>query len=959
MATSRLTFKEKAAALRSSTPCATAETRRSGGVVLSSSHPASAAKRVMTSKKARLGREDGDVVYDPTLLGTASLSSPFEGDARGLDPEEEAEEQEVLAAIGKDWNITDSTAAATISEAQALKRSRDRFQKDEVWDVLPAGLAEMYGGDAFLRKPSQEDPELPGGLIVRPPRMAELMNGEDPDAFVMEMPAAAERLFPTPPVMSKTIFSGDLAELLSSGVASAGNVAGTTASGLFSTLGDTWHGLTPAAKGTLATLGVLGVGALGGKVLSRTAQTRAITSAIRNNNNGGSSTRGSDVVDVHGASLTSNDVAQLQAAGYAPTGEPLSACVSVLSTAQVPVGFWRTIYQIGDAYDARSALPSFGFMAGDPEVAISGIKSPLLFVDGEGVLHRTPAPYAVPILAGGIFKKIRKAIKKVTSKVSSVVKKIADNPLVKGIASVIPGGSLMVSAAGKVAGLASKLTSSSPKTTSSAVSDQAKPMTAVTSSGGAAQVVDNTASVRTPGGSIAAPAPTMVTDAKIRAYPEPGQSGVLSATADVVGKSASGAIIPAAWQTPIQRMGLPQSLEQRVLEVAEREGAPLEGWAFVIPAASTAIKWLAWTAGPIVLDAAVKYGSKLVGSRGVAVAAKAATSLKSTAFWKSLGNVFARITPYARSGASGAIKIGTWAESGVWAVLSSPVKSLKVAAGVAGSGFLVSCWLNGQKSADGDDMAVYDALAASTPLPEDGEYLRARRSRMKSVISGESADKVFSQEEMDMINMIGTTTAIYVLSKETDLSDDERLVLQTYEASAKALDACDPEAYAAVLAGTNAELQRLAQEAMIADDISRSEASADPVSASLGGPTGSSSLTSADIAATTPALAAAALGATALGSASATKGDGSDESLSALNDPDTQAAVLKAYQESEDQEQFKQKLLAYGIPATALAAIVALFATKWGRDKVVAFTNFWNDLFRDMPEVVSSINIKA
>jgi hypothetical protein len=127
--------------------------------------------------------------------------------------------------------------------------------------------------------------------------------------------------------------------------------------------------------------------------------------------------------------------------------------------AVVPVKFWRYLYHLGDAFSKKDREPNFSRLAltGSPGTDLLLNRVPSIFIHPDGSYSNDYSRYAYPILCGGLFKKIKNAVKKVGKVVGKVgaavakgVAKVMDGPL-GGVISAIPVVGNIASVAGKVA----------------------------------------------------------------------------------------------------------------------------------------------------------------------------------------------------------------------------------------------------------------------------------------------------------------------------------------------------------------------------------------------------------------------------------------------------------------------------------------------------------------------------
>lgn len=129
------------------------------------------------------------------------------------------------------------------------------------------------------------------------------------------------------------------------------------------------------------------------------------------------------------------------------------------------------VLQNGDLISKRDQIRQF-FMGDPAQVDVSELlisRCPAMHMDDDGRISYCPEVTLTPILAGGVFAKIKNAIKKAAPKIANVANKVAS------VAKLIPGiGGAVSAVASKVANLAAGAgqTESSPNATDAAGLEQ-------------------------------------------------------------------------------------------------------------------------------------------------------------------------------------------------------------------------------------------------------------------------------------------------------------------------------------------------------------------------------------------------------------------------------------------------------------------------------------------------------
>jgi hypothetical protein len=127
--------------------------------------------------------------------------------------------------------------------------------------------------------------------------------------------------------------------------------------------------------------------------------------------------------------------------------------------AVVPIRYWRYLYRLGDSFNKKDREPNFSRLAltGSPGTDMLLNRVPSIFINQDGSYTNDYSRYSYPLLCGGLFKKIKNAVKKVGKAVGKVgaavakgVAKVMDGPL-GGVISAIPVVGNIASVAGKVA----------------------------------------------------------------------------------------------------------------------------------------------------------------------------------------------------------------------------------------------------------------------------------------------------------------------------------------------------------------------------------------------------------------------------------------------------------------------------------------------------------------------------
>jgi hypothetical protein len=150
--------------------------------------------------------------------------------------------------------------------------------------------------------------------------------------------------------------------------------------------------------------------------------------------------------------------------------------------AVVPISYWRRLYAMGSCFRKRNRIPNFSnlMFSGSPTTDLLTFRVPSIYIKPNGQITNEFQKYVTAPMAGGLFKKIKNAVKKVGGAVKKVaqtvakgVSKVMDSPL-GNVIKAIPGVGTVASIAQGAAKVVTKVTGAIDKVKSKVADIKAK-----------------------------------------------------------------------------------------------------------------------------------------------------------------------------------------------------------------------------------------------------------------------------------------------------------------------------------------------------------------------------------------------------------------------------------------------------------------------------------------------------